>query len=134
MFKQRCLMSGDHSFTVLSCHSYPVKQTSLIASNCVTFKSSMRTCISWDCLWQVNGVKNYTKDVVVGATQYSLAAIQGVKDKSLETVGSLLQTPYGQVVAAHVDTMVAMTDNYVEKYLPPTEEGGCPFIDLPLVS
>ena len=63
--------------------------------------------------------------VVVGATQYGLATVQGARDRGLHTLDSLLQTPYGRVVAAKVDSVVDLTDNYVERYLPPTEEGGC---------
>ncbi|ELT93861.1 hypothetical protein CAPTEDRAFT_226663 [Capitella teleta] len=71
---------------------------------------------------KVNGVTNYTKGAVVGAKNFGLDRIQGVKDSSLRTVGYLLTTSYGQLVASRLDNWVEVTDGYVEKYLPASEE------------
>lgn len=63
-------------------------------------------------------MKNYTKGVVVGAKDYGVSSLQSVKDRSLQTVASLLATSYGQLLANRIDNWVEMTDGYVEKYLP----------------
>lgn len=74
---------------------------------------------------KVNGVTNYTVGKVVGAKNYGLDGIQAVKDSSMKTIGYLLTSSYGQVMASKVDNWVEVTDGYVEKYLPGTEEEEC---------
>jgi hypothetical protein len=71
---------------------------------------------------KVNGVTSFTKGAVVGAKDFGMRRVQAVKDRSLQTVGSLMATRYGVAVTGKVDNWVEVADGYVEKYLPPAED------------
>lgn len=71
---------------------------------------------------QVERVKQMGQNAVSSVQ----SAASSVKELSLSTVNRTLETPYGQFVVDKVSDALTLSEDYVEKYLPPCEEENQP--------
>ncbi|XP_013389392.1 perilipin-2 isoform X2 [Lingula anatina] len=69
-----------------------------------------------------NGVKDYGVEKVTNVKNFATGTVTAVKDYSSSSVNSLLQSSYGQVVVGAAEGILASSEGYVEKYLPPAPE------------
>ncbi|KAJ8304834.1 hypothetical protein KUTeg_018417 [Tegillarca granosa] len=69
-----------------------------------------------------NGVINGGKEKVNQVKQLGTNTINTVKDLGMATVNKTLETSYGQYVVEKMDDVLTMSEDYLDKYLPDSEE------------
>ena len=66
-----------------------------------------------------NGVKNYGVEKVEGVKKYTAETLEGVKDYSTAKVGDVVTSHYGKVALSTVDSLLDVTEDLLDHYLPP---------------
>ncbi|XP_061172993.1 perilipin-2-like isoform X2 [Saccostrea echinata] len=78
---------------------------------------------------RVNAVKQYGsekynqgKEQVDKVMQFGQSTVQSVKDMGMTVVSKSMETTYGQFVAEKMNDALTVSEDYINKYLPPEEE------------